>query len=151
MDINYIIVSNITEETPVATLPGFGVHAILCQFPTSKTVATFGRHRYYSSISEMDADGWADTDAVLMAARSAFSQNPRTERVMVGRIDSGDASITASAPAPMAKLTSAAANAGASLMPSPAMATVASPRRNAEIASALPAGEIPARNSSIPA
>ena len=99
MDINYIIVSNITEETPVATLPGFGVHAILCQFPTSKTVATFGRHRYYSSISEMNADGWADTDAVLMAARSAFSQNPRTERVMVGRIDSGDASITASAEA----------------------------------------------------
>ena len=96
MDINYIVTSNITRETPVATLPGFGVHAILAQFATSKTATLFPRHRYYSAPSELLDDSFAATDSVYLAAVAAFSQNPRPERIMVGRIDPGDASVAAS-------------------------------------------------------
>lgn len=95
-DINTIIQSNITRENAVASLPGFGVPAILAQFATSKTVAAFGRYRYYSSTAEMTADGWASTDSVYQAASAILSQNPKVPRLMVGRIDSGDASVAAS-------------------------------------------------------
>ena len=96
MNINSVINSNITRSTPVATLPGFGVPAILAQFAPSKTTSLFARTRYYSSASEMTADGWLDTDSVLQAAQKLFAQSPRPERIMVGRIDSGDASVAAS-------------------------------------------------------
>lgn len=96
MNIDSIINSTITRSTPVATLPGFGVPAILAQFATSKTTSAFSRSRYYSSTSEMTADGWASTDSVFQAAQKIFAQSPRPERIMVGRIDSADASIAAS-------------------------------------------------------
>lgn len=95
-DINTIIQSNITRENAVASLPGFGVPAILAQFATSKTVTAFARFRYYASTSEMTADSWASTDSVYQAAAAIFSQNPKVPRLMVGRIDSGDASAAAS-------------------------------------------------------
>lgn len=94
-DINQIIQVNITRQTPVASLPGFGVPGILAQFATSKTTAPFTRGRYYSSTSEMASDGWAATDSVYLAAAAIFAQNPRVPRVFVGRIDSGDASVAA--------------------------------------------------------
>ncbi len=95
-DINQIIQVNITRQSPVASLPGFGVPAILAQFATSKTTTAFTRGRYYASTAEMTADGWAATDSVYLAASTIFSQNPRVPRVFVGRIDSGDASVAAS-------------------------------------------------------
>jgi len=98
-DINTIIQSNITRETAVASLPGFGVPAIIAQFATSKTTVAFGRYLYYASTSEMTTDGWASTDSVYLAAAAIFSQNPKVPRLMVGRIDSGDASVAASADA----------------------------------------------------
>lgn len=102
-DINTIIQSNITRENAVASLPGFGVPAILAQFATSKTTTAFDRYRYYSSTSEMTADGWASTDSVYQAAAAIFAQNPKVPRLMVGRIDSGDASAAASGDAIRAK------------------------------------------------
>ena len=95
-DINQIIQVTTTRQTPVASLPGFGVPGILAQFATSKTTTAFTRARYYASTSEMTADGWAATDSVYQAAAAIFSQNPRVPRVFVGRIDSGDASAAAS-------------------------------------------------------
>jgi hypothetical protein len=102
-DINTIIQSNITRENAVASLPGFGVPAIMAQFTTAKTVVAFDRHRYYASTSEMTADGWASTDSVYQAAAAIFSQNPKVPRLMVGRIDSADASPAVSADAIRAK------------------------------------------------
>src|SRR5574343_1818596 len=95
-DINQIIQVTTTRQTPVASLPGFGVPGILAQFATSKTTTPFTRGRYYASTSEMTADGWSATDSVYQAAAAIFSQNPRVPRVFVGRIDSGDASVAAS-------------------------------------------------------
>jgi len=57
-DINTIIQSSITRENAVASLPGFGVPAILSQFAADgDRVVAFGRYRYYSSTAEMTADG----------------------------------------------------------------------------------------------
>jgi len=96
-DINTIIQSSITRENAVASLPGFGVPAILSQFAADgDRVVAFGRYRYYSSTAEMTADGWASTDSVYQAASAILSQNPKVPRLMVGRIDSGDASVAAS-------------------------------------------------------
>ena len=59
-------------------------------------------------------------------------------------------SIATSVPVPMAMPTSAAASAGASLMPSPAMATTFPSARRRFTASALSAGSSSARTSSMP-
>lgn len=96
-DINQIIQVNITRQTPVASLPGFGVPAILAQFAAgTKGFAGTTRTKYYGSTSEMTSDGWAATDSVYLAAQAIFSQNPRVPRVFVGRIDTADASVAAS-------------------------------------------------------
>jgi hypothetical protein len=44
----------------------------------------------------MLSDGWLATDSVYLWANSVFSQNPRVPKILVGRIDSGDASVDAS-------------------------------------------------------
>src|SRR5580700_350713 len=55
-----------------------------------------------------------------------------------------------SVPPPMAMPTSAAASAGASLMPSPAMATILPARRNASTAALFPSGKTSASTSAMP-
>jgi len=96
MNLDDIVHSSITRQTAVASLPGFGVPAILAQFATTKTTTAFGRYRYYGTPAELLADGWLATDSVYLAALAMFSQNPRAPRIMVGRIDTGDASVAAS-------------------------------------------------------
>jgi hypothetical protein len=44
----------------------------------------------------MLTDGWATTDSVYQWASAVFSQSPKVPKIMVGRIDSGDASVDAS-------------------------------------------------------
>ena len=94
-DINQIVQVNITRQSASASLPGFGVPAIIAQFLTSKTTAAFTRARYYYSLAELTADGWAVTDSVYLAANAIFSQSPRVPKILVGRLDSGDASLAA--------------------------------------------------------
>lgn len=94
-DINQIVQVNITRQSASASLPGFGVPAIIAQFLTSKTSATFTRARYYFSTAEMLLDGWTVTDSVYLAAVAIFSQPVKVPKLMVGRLDSGDASIAA--------------------------------------------------------
>ena len=94
-DINQIVQVNITRQSASASLPGFGVPAIIAQFLTSKTKTAFTRARYYFSTAEMLLDGWQVTDSVYLAAVAIFSQPVRVPKLMVGRLDSGDASIAA--------------------------------------------------------
>ena len=94
-DINQIVQVNITRQSASASLPGFGVPAIIAQFLASKTTTAFTRARYYFSAAELLLDGWAATDSVYLAAVAAFSQPVRVPKIMVGRLDSGDASIAA--------------------------------------------------------
>lgn len=95
-DINQIVQSTITRTSAVATLPGFGVPAVLAQFATSKTTVPFTRSRNYYSTADLLADGWAATDSVYLWASAIFTQSPRAPKILVGRIDSGDASVAAS-------------------------------------------------------
>ena len=92
-DINQIVQVNITRQSASASLPGFGVPAIIAQFLASKTSTAFTRARYYFSTAEMLLDGWQVTDSVYLAAVAIFSQPVKVPKLMVGRLDAGDASI----------------------------------------------------------
>lgn len=96
MALKDIVNVSITRETTSVAVAAFNVPLILSTFATSKTTTTFTRARSYSSIAELADDGWASTDAVYKIANAIFSQNPSVSRVIVGRADSGDATVAAS-------------------------------------------------------
>ena len=91
-----IVSVNISRLTSVVARSTFGVPAVIGQFATSKTATPFTRARYYGSMAEVAADGWASGDAVYDALSKVFGQKQKPARAMVGRIDSGDANIAAS-------------------------------------------------------
>jgi hypothetical protein len=99
-DINQIVSSTITRTSAAATLPGFGVPAVFNQFAAgTKGFAASGvgsRTRPYYDTASMLTDGWAATDSVYLWASAVFAQNPKVPKILVGRIDSGDASVAAS-------------------------------------------------------
>lgn len=95
MALKDIVEVNITRQTTSVAVAAFNVPLILSQFATSKTTTTFTRARVYGSVAEMASDGWASTDAVYKIANDIFSQNPSVNKIVVGRKDSGDASIDA--------------------------------------------------------
>ena len=96
MALKDIVNINITRQTTSVAVAAFNVPLILSTFATSKTRTAFTRARSYGSVKEMTDDGWASTDAVYKIANAIFSQNPSVSRVVVGRADSGDATIAAS-------------------------------------------------------
>ena len=96
MTLKDIVNVSITRETTSVAVAAFNVPLILSTFATSKTTTTFTRARSYSSMVELTDDGWASTDAVYKIANAIFSQNPSVSRVIVGRADSGDATVAAS-------------------------------------------------------
>lgn len=93
-DLNKIVDITISRETQAVSVTSFGTLAIISEFPTDKTTTTFGRYRYYASLLEMVADGWSSSDEEYKAAVKAFSQNPVVDKIMIGRVDSGDASLS---------------------------------------------------------
>lgn len=96
MALNQIVTVNITRQTTSVAVASFNVPLILSTFATSKTTTAFTRARSYGSLPELVADGWATTDAVYKIAQAIFLQNPCVSRVVVGRADSGDATVAAS-------------------------------------------------------
>lgn len=94
-DLNNIIQVTISRETQAIAIASFGTFAIISEFLTSKTTPAFVRHREYASLAEMVAEGWLTTDDEYLAAAIAFSQNPKLDKVMIGRLDSTDATIAA--------------------------------------------------------
>jgi len=99
-DINQIVQTTITRTSASATLPGFGVPGVFNQFTAgTKGFAASGngsRTKNYTDTASMLTDGWAATDSVYLWAQAVFAQNPRVSKILVGRIDSGDASVAAS-------------------------------------------------------
>lgn len=94
--LNNIIEVNITRQTSTVARASFGVPAIIAQFTTAKTTTAFTRARYYGSLAELSADGWVATDSVYLAAQKLLGQARKPKTFMVGRIDAGDANLTAS-------------------------------------------------------
>lgn len=91
MNIDQIVQVNITRTSAVATLPGFGVPGIIAQFASKAAFPT--RTKFYASVAEMTAD--ALPASVLAAGTKVFAQSPKVPRLLVGRLDSGDASMAA--------------------------------------------------------
>ena len=91
MALNDIVDVVISRDTTAVTRAGFGTYGIIAEFPTDKTDVVFARHRIYGSIDEMVDDGWAVGDGVYDLAVKVFSQNPKLNRILVGRKDAADA------------------------------------------------------------
>lgn len=96
MALKDIVNVNITRQTTSVAVAAFNIPLILSTFATSKTTTAFTRARAYGSLAELAADGWASTDAVYKIANAIFMQNPTVSKVVVGRADSGDATVAAS-------------------------------------------------------
>lgn len=97
-DLNDIIKVVISRESKAISIASFGTAGIISEFLTSKTITAFDRYREYASTNEMLDDGWLSTDSEYKAAQILFSQNPKVNKVMIGRLDdvgTGDLTITA--------------------------------------------------------
>lgn len=93
-ELDRIVSVTISRDTQTVSRAGFGIPAIISEFSTAKTNTVFDRHRFYASIQEETDDGWLSTDREYKASQIIFSQNPKVERLMIGRKDTGDASWT---------------------------------------------------------
>ena len=93
-----IVNINITRQTTSVSVAAFNVPLILSTFASgaSGTPSTFTRAKSYGSAKALEDDGWSTTGVVYKMANKIFSQNPTVNRVVVGRADSGDASVAAS-------------------------------------------------------
>lgn len=82
MPIDDVVKVTITKVTATVSRAGFGTPCILAYFSTTH----FGeRARVYSSIDGLEADGFGAEHFVHKAMTAFVSQNPRVERVVVGR------------------------------------------------------------------
>jgi len=90
-----IVNVTVSKQTSAVARATYGIPAIMCEFLTSKTTTAFARHRYYGSMSELTADGWAAGDAIYDAANLMFGQAYKPNSIMVGRMDSTDATASA--------------------------------------------------------
>lgn len=91
-----IVNVTVSKQTSAVARATYGIPAIVGEFLTSKTTTAFNRFRYYGSMSEMTSDGWAAGDAVYDAANVMFGQAYKPSKIMVGRMDSTDATASAS-------------------------------------------------------
>lgn len=94
-ELNDFVEVVISRETQAIAVSSFGTLAIVSEFATSKTTTTFDRYREYSSLTEMTDDGWLTTDKEYLAATIIFSQSPKVDKILIGRIDPDDATLTA--------------------------------------------------------
>lgn len=83
--LNNIVQVTISRETIQITRANFGTPAIISEFAATKTTTTFDRYRDYANLTEMTDDGWLTTDKEYIRASKIFSQDPRPDKVMVGR------------------------------------------------------------------
>lgn len=91
MSLQDIVNVSITRQTVSVSRVGFGT--VLIVGPNAPYVTD--RIRFYTTLAAMVTDGYATTDNEYLAASAVFSQNPRPTRIATGRIDGGDADISA--------------------------------------------------------
>lgn len=95
-EINQYVVVSIDRNSKTPSQASFGIPGVIGQFAASKTVELFARARTYRNLRALEADGFTSADSIHAACSAIFRQRPSVEKVLVGRIDSGDASIGAS-------------------------------------------------------
>ena len=91
MTIEDIVNVQITRETTAISRLGFGT--LLIAGEHNRFVP---RVKYYANIEEMTADGFIAADEEYIAALAVFGQNPRPNRIAIGRIADGDDDIAES-------------------------------------------------------
>jgi len=91
MSLEDIVNVQISRNTVSVSRAGFGTALIVgpnAPYSTARTAV-------YTSIAAMVSAGYATTDEEYIAASKLFAQNPSPTRVKTGRIDVGDADLTA--------------------------------------------------------
>lgn len=92
MSLNDIVNVVISRETSGVSQAGFGT---ICIVGPNATFS--GRLQYYTDLSSLAADLTGGvSDEEYIAAANVLAQNPRVTRIAIGRIDVGDANLTAS-------------------------------------------------------
>lgn len=92
MSLNDIVNVQISRETQAVSRAGFGT---ICIVGPNATFS--GRLQYYTDLASLATDlTGGETDEEYLAASAAFAQSPRVTRIAIGRIDTGDATLTAS-------------------------------------------------------
>ncbi len=81
MSLDSIVTVTIDTQTTSPDQEGFGIPLVV-GFHTENT----DRVRYYTSLASLVSDGFATTDAIYKAVAACLAQNPRPERVGVGRL-----------------------------------------------------------------
>lgn len=89
--LTYYVNVTVTKEGVRVSSQALGVPMFL----TAHSV-TANRADSYESLAEMVTDGWLTTDEGYKWAQAEFSQDLTPATIMIGRIDGGDANITAS-------------------------------------------------------
>jgi hypothetical protein len=86
MTLSQIVNIQISRQTTAPTQKGFGTALFLASsVPTGYTT----RFKAYSSIEEMQTDGWT-TEAAFVAATKYFGQELKPEKIYIGLVDSGE-------------------------------------------------------------
>lgn len=92
MSLNDIVNVQISRETQAVSRAGFGT---ICIVGPNATFS--GRLQYYTDLASLAADlTGGESDPEYLAASAIMAQSPRVTRFAVGRIDVGDADLTAS-------------------------------------------------------
>jgi hypothetical protein len=80
MSLDEVIDLQITAESSSATRAGFGTMLCLAYHLTIPDIT-----KVYTSPSELTDDGFAVTDPAYRMAQTAFSQNPKPQRIVLGK------------------------------------------------------------------
>lgn len=82
MSINDIVKVTITRETASVSRAGFGTPCVLAFLSTTHFTE---RAKVYDSLDGLEADGFGEEHFVHRAVKSIVSQNPKVERIVIGR------------------------------------------------------------------
>lgn len=94
-EISTFVEISIDRATKTPSQASFSIPAVIGQFATSKTVDVFDRARAYRNPKAMRADGWSEADSIFNACSAIWKQNLAVAQIIVGRLDSGDATLAA--------------------------------------------------------
>jgi len=89
--ITYYVNVTVTKEGTLVAVTGLGTPMFL-----TLHTRTANRADTYSTLAEMEADGFINTDDAHIWATALLSQNTVPDEFIIGRKDAGDANITAS-------------------------------------------------------
>lgn len=88
MPLEDIVSLSITREARPLERAGFGTVLFLAMHR-----AWDDRIKYYTKLSGLTDDGFGTRDDVYLAVRSHFAQNPKPQRIAIGRLETDDAVI----------------------------------------------------------